>query len=86
MKMHMLNQDGSRLFSPMKIAGAIVLLGLGLVAAALLIVLAYVSVSQTIIQVYAPAPLVYDKRTYDQLPNLPSSVLWCQKGCGAWVP
>jgi|GEM_PF-4975928 len=64
MKMRMLNQDGSRLFSPLKIVAALVMLGLGLVASALLIFLVYMSVSQTIIQVYAPAPLTYDKLSY----------------------
>ena len=62
--MKMLNRNGTRLFSPLKIIVAGVLLLLGLTASAVLIFLAAMSVSQTVSRAEAPAPLAYDQLYY----------------------
>ncbi len=56
--MKMLNRNGTRLFSPLKSIVAGVLLLLGLTASAVLIVIAVMSVKQTVAQAQEPAPII----------------------------
>lgn len=62
--MKMLNRDGSRLFSPIKTIIAATFLVLGGIALSVLIVIAYLSVSQTVAKAAEPAPIIYDALYY----------------------
>jgi hypothetical protein len=62
--MHMLNRDGSRLFSPIKTMIAAALLLMGIVALTVLIVITYLSVTATVAKAAEPAPIIYDALYY----------------------
>src|SRR2546426_840645 len=74
--MHMLNRDGSRLFSPIKTMIAAALLLMGIVALTVLIVIAYLSVTATVAKAAEPAGESRIAVSHVTLPNLPEGDYW----------